>query len=284
MFGSTVIDVGIGLVLVYLVLSLACTSLNELLASVFSVRARMLRTGIERLLAQDAAAIQTFYKHPLVKSVAPNGFASYMSGTIFAAAVLDTAIDMSNGAPQAVDEVLRRVQLSPLIGSELKHSLRTLLIDVKDLASAHSALADWFDHAMARVSGTYKRFSQLTVLLVGAFVSAATNADTLSIANMKNGALRAELSASANVAVNSGKVADVSGSLQKLMDVHLLGWNGCECSAGAILLKIIGIVITTLAVSLGAPFWFDMLGRFVRVRSSGARPALAADQAKSASQ
>jgi hypothetical protein len=30
-----------------------------------------------------------------------------------------------------------------------------------------------------------------------------------------------------------------------------------------------GWLLTILAISLGAPFWFDLLGRFSRLRSSG---------------
>ena len=34
------------------------------------------------------------------------------------------------------------------------------------------------------------------------------------------------------------------------------------------LLKIIGIFITALAVSQGAPFWFDLLNKFIVIRST----------------
>ncbi|MEM1358535.1 MAG: hypothetical protein AAGF89_10060 [Bacteroidota bacterium] len=36
--------------------------------------------------------------------------------------------------------------------------------------------------------------------------------------------------------------------------------------------KIFGFILTALAVSLGAPFWFDLLKKLVNIRSSGARP------------
>jgi hypothetical protein len=41
-------------------------------------------------------------------------------------------------------------------------------------------------------------------------------------------------------------------------------------------LKLLGCLMTALAVSLGAPFWFDSLGRLVNLRATGARPARAA--------
>jgi hypothetical protein len=41
----------------------------------------------------------------------------------------------------------------------------------------------------------------------------------------------------------------------RALDQHLLGW-----------------LITVLAISLGAPFWFDMLNRIVAIRSAGRAP------------
>lgn len=38
------------------------------------------------------------------------------------------------------------------------------------------------------------------------------------------------------------------------------------------ILKIVGILITTLAIYLGAPFWFDILNKFVNLRSAGKKP------------
>jgi hypothetical protein len=37
-------------------------------------------------------------------------------------------------------------------------------------------------------------------------------------------------------------------------------------------LKLFGLVITTVAILLGAPFWFDVLGTIINVRSAGAKP------------
>ena len=36
--------------------------------------------------------------------------------------------------------------------------------------------------------------------------------------------------------------------------------------------KVIGILITMLATLLGAPFWFDLLNKIVKLRGSGAPP------------
>ena len=39
----------------------------------------------------------------------------------------------------------------------------------------------------------------------------------------------------------------------------------------SILVKILGLLMTVAAVSLGAPFWFDLLGKVAQLRSTGKR-------------
>jgi len=62
-----------------------------------------------------------------------------------------------------------------------------------------------------------------------------------------------------------------------------LGWdapptapNGEELSSGAkawwVVKKIPGWLITALAISLGSPFWFDLLNRLINLRNAGKRP------------
>lgn len=54
-----------------------------------------------------------------------------------------------------------------------------------------------------------------------------------------------------------------------------LGWEGVslrDLSAYDLVSKILGFILTALAVSMGAPFWFDLLKKLVNVRSTGSRP------------
>ncbi len=59
-----------------------------------------------------------------------------------------------------------------------------------------------------------------------------------------------------------------------------LGWDSPPDEASVIsgesflwlLKKIPGWLLTTLAISLGAPFWFDLLSRLINIRNAGKRP------------
>jgi hypothetical protein len=37
-------------------------------------------------------------------------------------------------------------------------------------------------------------------------------------------------------------------------------------------LKLIGLLLTALAISLGAPFWFDLLNKVISIRAAGRSP------------
>lgn len=54
-----------------------------------------------------------------------------------------------------------------------------------------------------------------------------------------------------------------------------LGWDGVKIrslTTYEVITKILGFILTALAISLGAPFWFDLLKKLVNIRSTGARP------------
>lgn len=64
-----------------------------------------------------------------------------------------------------------------------------------------------------------------------------------------------------------------------------LGWKALPSYGGGWLNKLAGLALTAFAVSLGAPFWFDLLNRFVTIRAGGRSPdekARARDATKAA--
>ena len=52
------------------------------------------------------------------------------------------------------------------------------------------------------------------------------------------------------------------GSFLNISGSFLLFW----------LLKIIGLGITAVAISMGGPFWFDLLGKVIPMRGTGSKP------------
>jgi hypothetical protein len=68
-------------------------------------------------------------------------------------------------------------------------------------------------------------------------------------------------------------------SQRRLSDIMKGCWhNALNNASGNWLLKIVGWLITALAVSLGAPFWFDLLNRLVDLRGAGPKPEPSANR------
>lgn len=70
--------------------------------------------------------------------------------------------------------------------------------------------------------------------------------------------------------LNPERVAAVDSGLRAV--IGRCWSNARGTAAGEWLVKILGWLVTGLAVSLGAPFWFDLLNRIVDLRGAGKRP------------
>ena len=67
MFDSAVVDIALGLILFFLILSLVCSAVQEWIASAAGLRSRSLRNGIENLIGADIA--KSLYNHGQFKSL-----------------------------------------------------------------------------------------------------------------------------------------------------------------------------------------------------------------------
>lgn len=161
------LDVVIGVVFVYLLLSLICTTANDWVASVRGLRGRTLDQGIRRLLGP---LTDDFFEHPLIASLSqPGKRPSYVPAHLFSSAVLDLLGRHEDAAPP-----VRQVNAGLA-------ALTSKTPAAPDEATPAAALEEWFNNSMDRVSGWYKRRMQLIALVVAAVVTILTNADTLQI-------------------------------------------------------------------------------------------------------
>src|SRR5882724_11562891 len=129
MFGSSALEVAIGLVFTYLLLSLLCSAINEWIAGVFSLRARKLAAGIKSLL-QDETGLglaKALYSHGLIdglskKSQKPDDQEplkgkdgpSYIPPRTFATALMDNLGILLPPNPQTASDAQVAEQLGLL--------------------------------------------------------------------------------------------------------------------------------------------------------------------------
>ena len=299
MFGSDILDIVIGLVFVYLLLSLICSIINEWIAALFSMRATNLEDGVRNLLtgstekpsgnATDIA--QQLYNHALISGLFKQdwldklrgspGLPSYIPSRTFALALLDTVAPSAMGTPQTIQDVRQAIDNLP--EGHTKTALLTLINNAQnDLQQLRQNVENWFNDSMDRVSGWYKRKSQLIILALAVVVAVTANADSVAIVTtfIRNPVLRASaVTAAQEQAKKTPDTLDQNlGSIDsKLTELRLpLGWTArspndprsVPDSFLGWLIKILGLVLTAVALSLGAPFWFDILNKFIVIRST----------------
>ena len=306
MLGSAALDVVFGLVLTYLVLSLICTAANEAIAGLFAMRARFLERGIQNLLAdpKGIGLAREFYDHPLMRSLTRRTGSltrrqglrkpSYVPSRIFSLVLLDllgSLVPAGEERGLAADSKAIGAALESIRGThpELERSLGLLWQDAGfEVAAFRARLEKWFDNGMERVSGWYKKRAQLLSVLLGAAIAVGLNVDTLAVtkALWNDDTLRAAVVKQAEAASEQRPQADVAAAVTKLEELTLpIGWTWGQRepearsdypqSVEAVphpLAKAIGLLLTALAISLGAPFWFDLRSKVARIRTSGARP------------
>ncbi|HEV7890844.1 MAG TPA: hypothetical protein VGP08_09405, partial [Pyrinomonadaceae bacterium] len=204
-FGSTMIEVAIGIAFVYLLVSLLCSALNELIEAWLRYRARYLETGIRKLLS-DPGLAESFFNHPLIKPLGERP--SYIPARTFSLALWNLATtagaqgeQAAAGVTQNLGEIRKLIQGLPDDKyKDIKTSLLTLIDEAgNDLTKARANVEAWYDDAMDRVSGWYKRRTHIILIVMGLVASFALNIDTVQITNalLHNDTLRKSVADSA---------------------------------------------------------------------------------------
>ena len=323
MFGSVVLDVAVGLSLLFLFVSLICSAVREAIETVLNSRAADLEHGVRELLddptGQGAAA--ALYAHPLIFSLhdghyvpgrlrparslltgtaslrmpvrARGSLPAYIPAASFARAFLDLTVRGPLGAapsgPEAAVPVLSIESLAATARDLPDGRTRRVLLSAldaagDDLLAVQRHVEEWFDACMDRVSGWYKRRTQAILFLVGFLAAGAMNIDAFSVgrALLQDKALRdGAVAQAALLAQRAGPDAGFA-ALQRDLDaiqfptgwepppqrLRLPGTGATALDTGQVLQMLAGWLVTAFAVMLGAPFWFDMLNRFMVVRST----------------
>ncbi len=267
--GSTILETAIGLVLVYLLLATFCTAANEWIAELLGARAETLHATLRDLLDNQKlpggeVLLSAFKSHPVVAAHLDRAEHSpYIPPRAFSTAILDLATGTVHGS-LCFDDFEKG--LAALPDGPVKTALNALVQDsTGDLTRAQANIEAWFNDAMRRASAWYQKRTRKWTLLAAATVTVASNADTLRIVHL----LRVEplLRTAANMCPGPGCDPGL-----------LLGWTGpwLDWSPSGWLSRLLGWVLTTVAVSLGAPFWFHTLNKLLGLRPGANSPQITA--------
>jgi hypothetical protein len=333
MFGSVILDVAIGLILVYLLMSLLCSTIREGLEGMLKTRSVHLERGIRELLHDPSGTTlaSDVYNHPLVQSLykgeynpslirtrrkkdgtvehhavpARGHLPSYIPSANFALALLDVVArgpsSADPGTATGNAPVLTLAGIRARIGGIQNPPVQRALLAAIDTANgdltrAQKNVEAWFDSSMDRVSGWYKRRTQVMLFLIGLVTAVVLNVDSFGIAQFL---YRHKPARDALVAQAAAVSQDTSflTQPQSMEQIHAsidglrlpIGWthgppgelhrlspvgrsmHGHE-SWIEWLAELLGAsggwLMTAFAVSFGAPFWFDVLNKVMVVRST----------------
>lgn len=235
-------------------------------------------------------------------SLAPTGpvkeeHPSYLAGGTVALALMDCLLKQQTqpqGTPAAARLATLETAISTLpVASKLKDALEASLLQANgDIDALRRSIATWFDDSMDRLSGAYKRKMKWIAMLIGLLIAIAFNADSFNVATtLWNDADRRASTIAVATQIAGKTLAEQSvdqkklGSEVRTTETTLrslpIGWNCQEeaywtCLKQEIpkltLVQILGWFLTAAALSLGAPFWFDLLNKFINLRGTGEKP------------
>jgi hypothetical protein len=248
----------------------------------------------------------------------------------------DALVKLSFKANASEDETINRIRAGvtalSITHPQLKQSLyaimnsmpQSILQKENELELVRSNIEEWFNNAMNRLTGWYKRRCLITTLLVGILLAIIVNVDSINLVSRlwREPDLRiAILSNIENILTQNNtttlNVGQLSTIQQQFSEINLpVGWLGSPISPASDqvtnfsgvctlfpqqeneifgilitgecypiinspqvtdltgwLIKLVGILISGIAASPGASFWFDMLKKIINVRLSGVNPS-----------
>ncbi|MCY3627494.1 MAG: hypothetical protein OXG88_07635 [Gammaproteobacteria bacterium] len=275
MLDHPIIDVGIGLIFFYVIFSLVASTIQEWIASMFALRARCLRKGMQNLVGESCA--EKVYQHPLVKNLGKdNKLPSYIAPETLSIVLLDIVAKESDGSLNGGHDHEMRCPSDLVKKLDEDHPLKVILVPL--LGVGNSATIDlrkklerWIDEGMFRIAGWYKRQAKWMIFVIASILTLTTNASSIHIAEeiWRNDALRMQISAQGQMIAQSGDASSLQVSDLETLEAFPIGWKIAPQDFLDLLKSFLGWTITTAAINLGAPFWFDLLGKVTNLRGSG---------------
>jgi len=251
MLNSVVLNIVIDLIFIYLLYSLLVTTIQEIIATRFGFRAKILQRAVFRMLEDEEkfasrfksilylfkrsgnggakhSTTAAFYEHPLIMFLGEGGKRgkpSYINNETFSKVIVDLlrGKDVKPGdniqplIQKALDEKKTNWEDARINDQTLSY-LRSIWADSGgDTKLFRKYLERWFDETMDRASGWYKKHTQVILFFVGFLLAVVFNVDTLKIVDKleKDPKLREQLVQQADAFVKANPDLDKTIYMQK---------------------------------------------------------------------
>ncbi len=293
------VDVALGLSIVFLGSSLFVTIVNEFIAQTFTLRGRQLAKHLNELF-DEPAITSALSKSPALASFFNGKVKHSYADPNLVARILMQGLSLPPIVPSMTD-VVAAVEALPGTTSVKTQLLGLAKSGATDVAAFTRDVSAWVDQSLKAMGEAYKKQTQWTSLLIGLLIAVAFNVNTIALTGhlyrdkgarsaladmaeqfvakmpqdvfdqclaMVDDARRKEQKCAPLTAVVDGVTEGPDGSLGNLP----IGWLSAPTFDDVTLTAVVGWLLTALAISLGASFWFDALNRMVNMRHGMQRP------------
>ncbi|NEO52631.1 MAG: hypothetical protein F6K54_05805 [Okeania sp. SIO3B5] len=144
----------------------------------------------------------------------------------------------------------------------------------------------WFDSGMERAAGVYKRNAKGVAFLIGVTIAIVANVDTLNMVDnlSKDSFMRATINSYSQKLINNNsnpnelEIGDIENQVNAALDDNLklpIGWGQEQKNKTSVsqsitflegLKKILGWLISGIAISMGGHFWFNLLENIYSIK------------------
>lgn len=230
MSGFPILDLVIGMIFIFFMLSIISSSVVEVVMSYFKIRSKVLKqwllTIFDKQMVQPNGTTSSLghalMDHCLTTALSKGGKAtSYMDAKNFVSALLEKVTfdpDQPHKVVTNLDDIIEGVKNakaingSSLLSTELQRAVLMYAYEAKesyaaatdktvsDLQMFREKMEGWFDTSMERVSGSLKlRYARPLTFWIGLVVVVSLNADSIALARYlySNPEARAKIAAQA---------------------------------------------------------------------------------------
>ena len=289
---SHVLEVAIGLIVIYYILGSVVSLITQLINEFFESRGKALEQYLIKLVGNKK--IGDLKNLPQIQALRPIRYKGLLSvfGSVTepkmiekipVATLVDSFFDLAGLTAKKEMSLLELADLvDKLPDSEGKKAFISWINQgVTNITDLRTRTTAYFTGILEQAAETFRARARsfVIILSIGITLLFGTNSIQLAQTLWKNAELRAIAIAQADVVVaEGGTVADLSQLLDDLGKFSIkIGWWQTQQFPVAsnvgdwvsfIFLKVLGLGITAVAVSQGASFWYDLLKKLTSPSTS----------------
>ncbi len=285
---DAILEVAIGVVMAWLIISVATVEVQNIINAALNRKAKFLEQSLLDMFKGEQDLVDQFYEHPAIqalykttlrgKKIKPD----YIPNDAFAEAALEMFIQLGGEEDKTAQAVANLETITK--NAQLNYFIKRLLpdVDVETAAVKARTMHDkavtfknnaehWFDTSMNKASYWYKERAKLAAFIIGIILAALLNVDSIQIVEQlwREPTIRQSLVAQAQTVDETAGLQTVAQLEERYEDLQLpVGWNKDALPGNwqGWVSKFFGLLISGLAAMQGAPFWFDMLRKLLNIK------------------